>query len=279
MGNTRMRMKRKQLCACVAAVFLALIFPVLAVFPVLAEGDLPEEQMRVYVFVTDAGGETALAYQELPLSDADGDGMLTVHDALLLAHDGYFDGGAASGFASEETEEGRIASMFWGEDGGHIGIYVNHMPVADLLVPLQEGDLLDVFARVTPEDGLYCYFDVPHASVGGGEALTLTLAAADSGEAAPIAGAVICIDGKDTAFTTDAEGKVTLQFDGSGSCIVSARKDGAALLPPVCAVTVSAEEPAAGDRGALFRWILLSVGSLTGIVLALRWRVRRTDPL
>lgn len=274
-----MRLRRKQLYACVTAVFLALIFSVLTAFSVLAEEEMPEEQTFVYVSITDASGESALACQEIPLRDADGDGLLTVHDALLCAHDAKFDGGAAEGYASEQTEDGRIATMLWGEDGGGFGIYVNHVSVGDLLTPMQEGDLLHAFVCANSGDALYCHFDVPHASVGGGEALTLLLTAVDSGEEIPVADAVIQIDGKDTAFTTDAEGKVTLQFDGSGSCIVSARKDGVPLLPPVCAVSVSDGEPAAGDRAPLFRWVLLSAGALAGIVLTLRRHIRRADPL
>lgn len=280
-----MRTRRKQFHACVAVGFFALIFSALlarTALPVLAEeeSDLPEETAHVYVSVADAGGNTALAYQELPLQDADGDGALTVHDALLAAHDAHFDGGAAAGYAFEQTENGRIATMLWGESDGGFGIYVNHAPADDLLAPMQDGDLLYAFVCGDPEDALYCYFDLSTASVGDGESLTLSLMTAGSGEEGqPVSDAVICIDGKDTAFRTDEEGNVTLQFDGTGSCVVSARKEGVTLVPPVCAVSVSAEEPFAGDRYAALLWGLLSVGALAGIVAALRWRIRRTNPL
>ena len=275
-----MRLSRKQLCACAAAVFLALLFPVLTALPVLAEEDTAaqEETAHVYVSVANAGG-TALANQEIALPDADGDGVLTVHDAMLAAHDAQFEGGAAAGYASKEEEGGRIATMLWGETAGSFGIYVNHAPVEDLLAPVQSGDLLYAFVCGEADEALYCYFDVSHASVGGEETLTLALTARASGEEAqPVADAVIQIDGRDTAFRTDAEGKVTLQFDGSGSCIVSARKEGVSMLPPVCAVSVGKEEPFAGDRSALFGWILLPMAAVVGIRLALHWQVRRLEP-
>lgn len=278
----RMQSRRKQLRAGVAAVVLALIFPVLTAFPALAEeaDATPEEPACVYVSIADADGRTALTNQEIPLRDADGDGAITVHDAMLAAHDAQFDGGAEAGYASKQEEDGRIATMLWGETDGSFGIYVNHAPVSDLLAPVQSGDLLYAFVCGDPADVLYCHFDVSHASVGGEETLTLALTARTSGEEEqPVADAVIQIDGKDTAFRTDSEGKVTLQFDGSGSCIVSARKEGLTLVPPVCAVSVSHEEPFAGDRSLPLRWILLSIGALAGIVIALRWRIRRTNPL
>lgn len=274
-----MRLRRKQLHACVAAVLFALVFSLFPDFSALAE-ELPEEPARVFVSVAVIGGDSALAGQEFPLQDVDGDGLLTVHDGLLVAHDAQFDGGAEAGYAFQQTEDGRIATMLWGESEGSFGIYVNHAPVGDLLVPLQDGDLLYAFVCKDPETALYCYFDVSRASVNGGGALVLTLTAAyPEGEGQPVPDAVIQIDGKDTAFRTDEDGKVTLQFDGSGSCVVSARKEGVALVPPVCRVSVGEEEPFAGDPWVLLRWVLLSAAALTGIVLALRWRVRRTDPL
>lgn len=276
-----MRLRRKRLCACVAAVFLALLFPVLTAFPVLAEEDAaPEEAACAYVSVALSGGDPVLVHQETRLRDVDGDGVLTVHDAMLAVHDARFEGGAEAGYASEQAEDGRIATMLWGETESNIGIYVNHAPAEDLLAPVQDGDLLYAFTYGEAEDVLYCHFDVADASVTGEEKLALALTAYIPGEGEqPVADAVIRIDGRDTAFRTDEEGKVTLQFDGSGSCTVSARKDGVTLVPPVCTVSVTVEEPYAGDRFAPLRWVLLSIGALAGIVFALRWRVRRADRL
>lgn len=274
-----MRPRRKQRCACAAAGFLALILPALFAFSVLAEEKIPEESAHAYVSIVNASGAPALSCWEVPLRDTDGDGLLTVHDALLETHDMWFDGGAEAGYAAEHTENGRIATMLWGEENGCIEIYVNHAPVDDLLTTVQDGDLLYGVVCEDTKDALYCHFDVSFASVRGGKPLVLTLTAAGIDGETPVTDAVIRIDGKDTAFRTDAEGTVTLQFDGSGSCIVSAWKDGVALHPPVCVVSVGEEEPFAGDLSVLLRWGLLSVGALAGIVLALRWRIRRTDPL
>lgn len=288
-----MRTKQKQCYRCLAAVFLALFS--LGVFAVSARAEaepsqetsaLPEEPARVYVTVADATGTLALAHAEVPLLDADADGVLTVYDALQNAHDAYFDGGADAGFSPEQTDAGLLVKRLWGEEAGRYSLYLNHMAEDDLLAPIRDGDLLCAVVRadLAGDGGLYCYFDAPRASVSGSQELTLTLSAAGYDEEGlpavlPVPDAVICIDGRDTAFMTDEAGRVTLRFDGSGCCVVSARKDGVPLILPVCSVTVSGEEPFAGDRGALICWIALSVAALAGLVAALRRQVRRMDVL
>lgn len=286
-----MKQHMGRFCAC-AAVFLAAL---LAGFPgvsALAEEEpapdaaLPEAPSYIYITIAEADGTLALAHAELPLQDADGDRALTVQDALLCAHNAYFEGGAAAGYAASETEGALSVRKLWGAGTEGYGCYVNHAAVSSLLDPVASGDLLYVFACEDPaaQRNTYCYFDASQASVAGEETLTLTLTAVENsaeGEptVSPVVGAVIQIDGRDTAFSTDEKGKVTLQFDGSGTCVVSARKDGEALLPPVCTVAVSADGPAAGDRNAFFRWTVLSVAAFAGLTAALRWRIRRTRPL
>ena len=268
-----MRVHTKQKNALLGVVVFALFLPVLLGIPVLAE----EEPAYIYVTVANADGTLVLAQAAIPLRDADGDGALTVHDALLCAHDAGYAGGASAGYAAEQTEGGLSATLLWGAPTDGYGCYINHVPTDDLLSPVQEEDQVYAFVSADPEI-LYCYFDVSRASVAGEEPLTLTLASVGydgDGEVivSPVADAVIRIDGKNTAFSTDAEGRVTLQFDGSGSCVISAWKDGVALMPPVCTVAVSGEDPAAGDRSAL-RWVLLSVAALAVLVFAIRRRRR-----
>lgn len=278
-------------CAC-AAVFLAVLLAGLPGVSARAEEEsasdavLPEGPSYIYITIAEADGTLALAHAELPLRDADGDRALTVQDALLCAHDVYFEGGSAAGYAASETDGALSVRKLWGAEAEGYGCYVNHAAVGSLLDPVASGDLLYVFASEDPtaQRSTYCYFDASRASVAGEETLTLTLTAVKNnaeGEptVSPIVGAVIQIDGRDTAFSTDEKGKVTLQFDGSGTCVVSARKDGEALVPPVCTVAVSADGPAAGDRSAFFRWTVLSVAAFAGLTVALRWRIRRTRPL
>ena len=49
------------------------------------------------VFVTIADGELCIANAAVEVSDVDGDENLTLNDALILAHERYYKGGAEKG--------------------------------------------------------------------------------------------------------------------------------------------------------------------------------------
>ena len=57
----------------------------------------------VFVSIADGNGKLVLAYESVSLSDTDGDGVLTVHDALSNAHEAYYEDGKA-GFSSEKMK-------------------------------------------------------------------------------------------------------------------------------------------------------------------------------
>ena len=70
-----------------------------------------EEETQPVVYVTIANGELALCQEPVTVTDADGDGALTIADALYLAHEAAFDGGAEAGFAAETTEYGLTLTL------------------------------------------------------------------------------------------------------------------------------------------------------------------------
>ena len=85
-----------------------------------------------------------------------------------------------------------------------------------------------------------------------GDSVTLTLKTAEFDANTnpvnnPVADAVILIDGEETTYKTDAQGKVTIPFENAGEFLISAKKDGTVLVPPVSKVTVSEEEEVAAQ--------------------------------
>ncbi len=242
-----------------------------------------DQTIHAFVTIADDQGKLVLTREQVTVSDVDADGALTVYDALYCAHEAKFQGGASAGFGAEQTQYGLSMTKLWGvANGGSYGYYVNNAAAMSLLDGVKEGDRINafVYTDLTAFSDTYCFFQSDWASVSEKDELTLTLMGAGYDENwnpvnTPIAGAVILIDGKETAFVTGEDGKVTLRFDGTGNCVVSAKKDGQALVPPVCVVTVEASKPLAGDTSIL-GWALLAVISIAGLT-ALRQRRRGAD--
>ncbi len=242
-----------------------------------------EGTIHAFVTVADDKGKLVLTREQVTVSDVDADGALTVYDALYCAHEAKFQGGASAGFGAEKTQYGLSMTKLWGvANGGSYGYYVNNAAAMSLLDGVKEGDRINafVYTDTTAFSDTYCFFEKDWETVSEKDELTLTLMGAGYDENwkpvnKPIAGAVILIDGKETTFVTDENGKVTLHFDGTGNCVVSAKKDGQTLVPPVCIVTVEASKPLAGDTSIL-GWTLLAVISIGGL-MALHQRRRGAD--
>ncbi len=57
------------------------------------------------VYVTVANGALMTAREPVTVTDIDGDGVLTINDALCAVHEKSYDGGAAAGYATAPEEE------------------------------------------------------------------------------------------------------------------------------------------------------------------------------
>lgn len=208
-----------------------------------------ENDAKVYVTISD-GSALVLAQEEVTLTDADSDGALTINDALFIAHENRFNGGAAAGYASTEGDYGLMLNKLWGiENGGSYGYYVDNKAANSLADTIDGGEYINafVYSDTTSWSDTYCYFDKNTAEGEQGEELTLTLkkAAFDADwnpVELPVEGAGITINGKATRFITDAEGKVTVTLYDCGSLTLSAHSNDETLVPPVCVVDVKEKE-------------------------------------
>lgn len=200
---------------------------------------------NVYVTISDENGKTVLAQEKIKVTDVDGNGTLTVNDALAAAHTAKYPDGAA-GFASAGGL-GQFIDKLWGvSNGGSYGFYVNNVSAWSLADPISDGDYINAFiyTDLTGYSDAYTYFDkyALNAEQGATVALTLKGISYDSSFSlvvAPLADAVITLNGVATDYRTDANGNVTVKLDNAGKNVISATSSSQVIVPPVCVATVS----------------------------------------
>lgn len=226
----------------------------------------------VYVSIADENGNIVAAQEAVPFEDADGDGTVTVNDALILAHDKLFEGGAEAGYGSATGDYGLMLTKLWGvENGGSYGYYVNNTAAMGLADELNDEDFVNafVYTDLTAWSDTYCYFDRDHADfdIHDNETPTfdLTLKAAAFDEnwspiTVPVAGAKITINFEETEFVTDENGFVSITLpegtpnpniaNDNFDYIISAESDSQTLVPPVCTVKVNVFEDDSAEAQA-----------------------------
>ncbi len=234
----------KKVISFIAAVALVSCSPA-----VLCAG-AAEQDAKVLVTVSDGkGGAPVLIQKEVKVTDIDSDGKLTVNDALYIAHEDNFTGGASAGYKSSESQYGLSLSKLWGiENGGSYGYYVDNNMAMSLVDEVKDGSSVYafVYSDTAGFSDTYSWFDKNTAEAKQGDELELTLShiTFDANWApvpAPVEGAVITINGKETEFKTDAEGKVKVKFDEAGEDIlISAKSDSLTLVPPVLTADIAA---------------------------------------
>lgn len=227
--------------------FLTLIL-VLALIPCTALTEATP-QAEVYVSITDDEGALVLACQPVTVTDTDGDGMLTIHDALAAAHAAYHPE-STEAFITAKTEFGLSMLKLWGiENGGSYGYCLNDASAWSLADPVQAGDHVKayVYTDLVAWSDTYCYFDAPMMTAAAGTEITLTLSAAGYDEMwnpviLPVEGAAITVNGETADAMTDAAGLTVLTFADPGMYVVSAVSQTQTLVAPVCVITVTEGE-------------------------------------
>ncbi|MBQ9413528.1 MAG: hypothetical protein IJU16_00205, partial [Clostridia bacterium] len=145
------------------SVLLALVLT-MALLPFSA---FAEDTTVVYVTIS-AANDLSLTQAPVTVTDIDGDNALTINDALYLAHEQYYEGGAAAGYGSYVHEQyGLSLSKLWGvENGGSYGYYINHTSPWNLASTVANGDYIDAFVYTDTKywTDTYCWFDKHEAT-------------------------------------------------------------------------------------------------------------------
>ena len=195
----------------------------------------------VYVTIADQNKKFVLVEEPITVTDIDSDGKLTINDTLYIAHEKKFEGGAAAGYKTSVTTWGLGLDRLWGvENGGSYGYYVNDGFSMGLTDEIKNDDQLQAFiySDAKTYSDCYSFFDSKIGKdIPKGSDVNLTLSyytfGADSSLISnKLANATITINGKETEYKTDADGKVTIKLTEDMNT-VSAVSDSVNIVPPV----------------------------------------------
>ena len=213
---------------------------------------------------------------ELPVTvkDADADGILTFHDALVALHEAY----RVDGYT---LQRGVTVTKLWGVETYATSFFKNGEELTKMVAyktsTVADDDQLYAVVMTDKTDRADCFtwFDKTEVTVKAGESFKLTLTGKSDDYAKSGATTIPVGTWEDGVFTqigstkTDVDGNVTLSFDKAGTYLVTAK----GVLPgerwddelewsddidcptiaPYCVVTVEeAAKPGAADSATVY---------------------------
>ena len=211
------------------------------------------DEITVNVTISNAGTLVVTA-KDVKVADRNNDGKYDIDETLYAAHEAFYEGGAAAGYATKQSDWGLSLDKLWGvTNGGSYGYYADDQFVMGLTDPVKDGGTLTafVYSDLKTWSDSYSYFDqkaIKDAKVGDEKKLKLSkfvFGTDGAAKAVPAAGAFITIDGEKTAFKTDENGEVTVKLEKAGDLLISAVSDTDTLVPPVLLASVAAAETTA----------------------------------
>lgn len=167
---------------------------------------------------------------ELPVTvkDADADGILTFHDALVALHEAY----RAEGYT---LQQGGTVAKLWSVETNATSFFKNGEELTKMVnfktSTVADNDQLYAVVMTDKTDRADCFtwFDRTEATVKAGDSFKLTLTGKSGDYAKSGAVGIPVGTWEDGAFTalknakTDMDGNVTLSFDKAGTYLVTAK--------------------------------------------------------
>ncbi len=229
MRNTQRRSRSSRVTALILTFLMTLVF-----IPTFSYAD-EAEGITVYLTVSNQGvlaqasDGSVMVQKPVTVTDIDGDGAYTYDEALVAAHDAYFEGGAAAGY---DPGSGFVKKL-WGVDSTNNLFFINGngLGTGVTVDTVQADDVL--YASINADSKYYAdwytAFEPDNMTAYVNEEVTLNLKghlgmafAEEDKVNTPIEGVTV----KDTTGkeygTTDEEGNVSLSFSAPGTYIITA---------------------------------------------------------
>ncbi len=225
----------------------------------------------VYVTISDENGELVLAYEAFELKDYDGDGKLTVNDALLAAHQSHCEGGYASNSLN--------ITKLWGVENRVYDCYIDGSRMYYIYESLSEDNHIQAFVYTDTENlsDRFSYFTKETLTFSENTE-TLALYAYTTTKdghliSEPVAGAKITVNGEEIGVKTDQNGQFTIALKDlvfGEKNIISAIASNDTLVPPVLAVTPDESMGSAAPAMPTLIWLILIVVVLLAAAFGIR---------
>lgn len=206
------------------------------------------DTVNVTVTIWNGNGNAAVALEALSVADTDNDGKVSVDDVLSAAHDKWYAGGSSAGYRSEESEFGLSLTRLWGDDSGSYGYYVNNQMAMSLADEVKDGDLVAAFVYTDKKNlsDTYAFMELcPDKSDAEEKCFLAQYVGWDENwnpMTAPIVGANVYVDGKDSGVLTDEDGYVRLNIGEAGEHLITVGSKETPYACGICRITVTASE-------------------------------------
>lgn len=226
----------------ISTVIAAVIFMAAAVPCTAAAAQAVNVNMTISV-----AGSIEAACESVSVTDTNGNGVTDLDDALYCIHRKH-----GKAYKSENGAYGPAITCLWGDESGSYGYFINDKMVAtNLDEQVKSGDYIAVysFKDLSSYSDSYAYFDkkTVKQNIGDDKEYTFNLTAKYTGYdenwntvELPLAEATVKA-GDNVLGTTDENGRIEITLE-KGSYVITAEKEGAVLVPPVCTVNINDRE-------------------------------------
>ena len=221
----------------IACIFICALMLFACTTPETFSGN-QEEPLKIDAYVTlSNAGELAIQQEKITATDLNNDKKVSIDEVLVAAHKAKDKEGD---YASANSDWGLSITKLWGDESGLFSYYLNNqMVMTDLNEEVKSGDHLNAFVYKNADwSDTYTYFDVAEVTAVKGTQFELTLNYVTYNDGFSIAGSKIIVNGDETEYVTDADGRVKLTFAATGTYVLSATSQTETLVPAVCVVTV-----------------------------------------
>lgn len=214
----------------------------------------PAAPADITVSIADKG-EVKVALEDVTVIDLNEDGKLDIDEALYAAHEKCYEGGAAVGYASEETQWGLGITKLWGDESGNYGYYLNDDMAWNLSDAVSAGNYLVAWIYKDAEtwSDSYSFFDARSYNATAEAAFTVKLSnmvndenynpvpTATSGATLTLVDSSLkAIDASKYSVTDNGDGTYAVTAYEAGDFYLTASSDNGILVPAVAKLHVDA---------------------------------------